>query len=313
MQSLKQKVKDQTRKKKERDDRKQALQSLQQRIPEVKSLLRLNDTTGRPHIETMQPGLLEAIVDIVSHGAAADDRRQTETMRTVHTLKELKAMLEQVGYVIKESALYLRLLPRRSDTIEGKRHVKTVPVKIVKADNSLHKEHPDGWFCRANNRFVEELASVLGPQQVCYLSQDDKSRVPIGVTAAHKQSTLLMHLEYRIRLPDHDFVKAERHKLIPSVVAGISIEPNGVGHAEDVGYSGPTYISIRSGKHDSSSAATHAWDFERLKQLPEFEDTLYVKGKMKPVVIVCADGGPDENCRYIKVIQAAIHHFAKND
>lgn len=46
-----------------------------------------------------------------------------------------------------------------------------------------------------------------------------------------------MHLEYRVRLPDHDFVKAERHKLIPSVVAGIVIRPNGFGSSDDVTYS----------------------------------------------------------------------------
>ncbi len=31
-----------------------------------------------------------------------------------------------------------------------------------------------------------------------------------------------------------------------------------------VSYSGPTYIAIRSGKHDTSTAVSHATDFERL-------------------------------------------------
>lgn len=92
------------------------------------------------------------------------------------------------------------------------------------------------------------MSSLLGPDEVAFLSQDDKARVAIGITAANKQAPLLMHLEYRVTLPDHDWVVANRHKLIPSVYAGIHIKPNGMGQREAVGYSGPTYVAIRSGK-----------------------------------------------------------------
>ena len=70
-----------------------------------------------------------------------------------------------------------------------------------------------------------------------------------------------MHMNYQIRLPDHDWVKAERHKLIPSVYAGILIKENGMRNPEAVSFSGPTLIRIRSGKHDSSTAITHAADY----------------------------------------------------
>ncbi len=56
---------------------------------------------------------------------------------------------------------------------------------------------------------------------VFFLSQDDKARVPLGLPAVHKQAAVLMHVQYRIQLPDHDWVIAETHKLIPSVYAGI--------------------------------------------------------------------------------------------
>ena len=99
---------------------------------------------------------------------------------------------------------------------------------------------------------------------MCFISQDDKCRVLIGVTAANKQSPLLMHVEYRISLPDHDWVVADQHKLIPSVYAGIGIMPDGLGNKEAVSYYGSTYIAIRSGKHSSSTAMNHGLDFERL-------------------------------------------------
>jgi len=62
----------------------------------------------------------------------------------------------------------------------------------------------------------------LGPHDCFCLSQDDKAKVNIGLVAANKQSPMLMHLDYRVQLPDHDFVIAAKHKLIPSVYAGIS-------------------------------------------------------------------------------------------
>lgn len=159
-------------------------------------------------------------------------------------------------------------------------------------------------------RALESLASVCGPDQVFFLSQDDKARVPLGITAANKQAPILMHLDYQVRLPDHDFVVAERHKLIPSVYAGIHINRDGQGQPNAVTYSGPTYIAIRSGKHCSSTAETHAADLERLVDVPAFKSFVKTQeGLIKPIFISTSDGGPDENPRYARVIANAIKHF----
>lgn len=58
---------------------------------------------------------------------------------------------------------------------------------------------------------------------------------------------MVMHLQYNLSLPDHDWVVAARHKLIPSVYGGINFKPNRFGKPE-IGYIGPTYIGIRSSK-----------------------------------------------------------------
>jgi len=110
--------------------------------------------------------------------------------------------VKNCGFRISRSGLYVRLLPRRSDTQEGKRHVNTVPVKLTRA----HKSHIDGRFAMATINNMEEVAATLGPAEVCFLSQDDKARVPIGITAANKQVPMLMHLEYRVTFPDYDRV-----------------------------------------------------------------------------------------------------------
>lgn len=153
-------------------------------------------------------------------------------------MNELTDELKKDGFDISRSGVYLRLLPKRINSIEGKKHVNTAPVKLVRPENNLHRQHIDGKFCIANIKYLEELSSFLGPNEVCFISQDDKARVPIGMTAAHLQAPLVMHLEYRVQLPDHDWVVAGQHKLIPSVYAGIIIN-------DSIGFSGPTYVMLQ--------------------------------------------------------------------
>ena len=68
-----------------------------------------------------------------------------------------------------------------------------------------------------------DMSSCSGAKCVCVISMDDKAKAPIGVTAATKQAPLMMHVSYEVRLPDHDFVKATKYKLNPSVYAGCEI------------------------------------------------------------------------------------------
>ena len=222
---------------------------------------------GRPRLEEEQPLMLKTILEIALHGSAAHEKRQADVYRSIKTLDELTEQLNKDGFNISRSGVYLRLIPKNSTTNQGKKHVVTVPVKLISAQNDQHSDHVDQIFCKATINHLEELASILGPDEVCFLSQDDKARVPIGLTAANKQSPLLMHMEYKVTLPDHDWVIAAKHKLIPSVIAGIQIKKDGLGRPECVGYSGPTYVSIRSGKHSSSTALSHALDFERLLEI----------------------------------------------
>ena len=175
------------------------------------------------------------------------------------SLDELTKQLNDDGFNIHSGGVYLRLIPRRSSSLEGKRHVTTVPIKLIRDQ--------DQKLCVSTIKHLEEISSTLVPNEVCFISQYDKARVPIGLTAANKQSPLLMHVEYRVSLPDHDWVVAAQHKLIPFVYGGIVVQPNGLGKPEAVSYSGRTYIAILSGKHSSSTAYAHALGFERLLQL----------------------------------------------
>lgn len=280
--------------------------------PDVAEILKIRKNSGQPRVEDNQPELLKVITDIALFGGAADDRRRSEVIRSCRTLDDLCLEVCKLGYNISRSGLYLRLLPKRANSEHGKTHVVTVPVKLCRPHSDLHKKHEDGMFCTATLRNAESLTSILGPDQVFFLSLDDKARVPLGITAAKAEASILMHLEYRVQLPDHDFVVAEKHKLIPFVYAAIEINKNGEGQPNAVTYSGPTYVAIRSGKHTTSNAETHAADINSLVDLPEFRTFIRTaEGSIKPVFVFTSDGGPDENPRYERVIGSAIQHFKK--
>ena len=68
-----------------------------------------------------------------------------------------------------------------------------------------------------------------------------------------------------------------------------------------VTYSGDTFIRIRSGKHDTSSAYTHAYDVREL-----FNSNLIER---KPVLVMGTDGAADEAPRFPKVLSTAVDLF----
>ena len=110
-------------------------------------------------METDYPNLLPVLAAIASQGAAADDRRRSEILRSCKTLDDLKEELVKCGMTLSRSATYLRLQPSRSNTIEGKRHIQTVPVKLKRAENDLRKRHTDANFTFASFGYIKEICS----------------------------------------------------------------------------------------------------------------------------------------------------------
>ena len=233
-------------------------------------------------------------------------------MNACKMLDDLRAVLLKEGYILSHAAFYLRLIPRRFDTLEGKRHVHTVPVENRKARNNLRNKHQDANFTFATKQYMKGIASLLGSENVFVLSVDDKAKVPIGVTATTKQSPPLMHVTYEFWLPDHNFVKASKHKITPSVYVVGKICPTSSRSVPEISYSGPTYIAICSAKHDSSTPYSHGRDFDHVLQLEQFQSIVKHDGEVKPVAMFLSDGGPDENPRFPKTLDVAFQHFKKH-
>ena len=145
--------------------------------------------------------------------------------------------------------------------------------------------------CKTLEEVITGTACIMNPHFLIFLvvSIVDEPRVPLRLKISKKQTAKLTHQKCKVTLTDHDFPVGEKHKRIPSVYA-VCLKKD-----DEVRYNGPTFISIRSGKHDKSFVETHSNDFERILQLEEFQDAALTPNKdVKSLVFVLVDGRPDE-------------------
>ena len=103
----------------------------------------------------------------------------------------------------------------------------------------------------------------------------------MGLVAETFQAPMLMYLEYKLTLPDHNFLVGLHHNLILSVYGVSDMSLKG-----EVSYSGETFIHRCRGKREKSSAKTHAYDMHEL-----FKSAKVVG---KPVLLKETDGAQDE-------------------
>lgn len=99
--SLKEKTDAQARQIRKRQKDKAVLEELKEKHPEAAQLLEKRPKPGRPRIEEEAPELHKTIMDIALHGSEADERRRSNKIRTVHTLQELTAELNLLGYKVR--------------------------------------------------------------------------------------------------------------------------------------------------------------------------------------------------------------------
>ncbi|KZS05363.1 Uncharacterized protein APZ42_031468 [Daphnia magna] len=202
------------------------------------------------------------------HGSAAHEKIQSEVCTSILTLHNLHDQQKKDGFHLSHSMLYLHLMPKRCSSLEGKRHISIVLVKLIHAQNDHHQKHVDGLFASATINFLEEIASILGPDEVCFLSQADKCRVAIGLTVANKQSPILMHCEYKVTLPDHDWVGA------PSTSSFLQFM--GALKSNKMGWGTKQLLAIR-GRHMLQSGL-EIFFFNSFQSRLEFSKVAFAKG-----------------------------------
>lgn len=82
-------------------------------------------------------------------------------------------------------------------------------------------------FVKSVSDDMLNIAKMFEPEAVTFLSYNNKARIPLGLAAATLQAPILMHLEYKIKLPDHSFVVTPARQLIPSVYGVCEITSKG--------------------------------------------------------------------------------------
>ena len=67
--------------------------------------------------------------------------------------------------------------------------------------------------------FIDDMFDVcklVGTNAVLFMSNDDKTRIPLGLAVANLQAPILIHVEYKVRLIDRNLLVDLQHKLISS-------------------------------------------------------------------------------------------------
>ena len=118
--------------------------------------------------------------------------------------------MEKMGFKISRAATYFRLLPRRMNSNSGKRHVHTVPVKLLRPENTLRKKNVDRMYAKSFVDDVQALDSLFGKDAVLFMSNDDKARVPLGLAAANLQSPIL-RIPQGNGIIDGTYIRFTRH------------------------------------------------------------------------------------------------------
>ena len=104
----------------------------------------------------------------------ADRRRRSEVLRTYLRLDDLHSALIEKRFTISRSVTHLKLMPKRSSSTEGKRHIETVPVRLCKPQNDAYTKHEDADFCFSLANDLTFIASILGSEETIFISRDDK-------------------------------------------------------------------------------------------------------------------------------------------
>ena len=136
----------------------------------VQNLKKLNfkQKAGRPNFESKLEGLHEAILSIVVTDSFADEGRRSEVYNSVRSFDDLHKALQDKGFALNQTATYYGLLAANAHHNDGKRHVYTVPAKLLQTHNDIQKKHPDSHFAMTLVKFAKTFACLLDNQNVFF-------------------------------------------------------------------------------------------------------------------------------------------------
>jgi hypothetical protein len=250
---------------------------------------------GAPLLLAKYPQLNHAILDIVDADEGAASHRRRRNVVNVRSIKHIHEQLRaQATIDISYSSVINYTLPRRPNSISARSHHTPAPVQFKRIERSEMKQHLDGHYCTASQKYLRDLASFLGKRCV-FLSQDDKAKVPIGIPAVSRTFSCVQSVNTEIALPDHDFPVGSNHKFIPSFY--LICSANASNHSSSWTQE-QIACFVRCQLFESSSSSSHVNDIARLLDVPSISPLLSAEnGLPRPIWFLSVDGGPDENPR----------------
>ncbi|CAB4476286.1 unnamed protein product [Rhizophagus irregularis] len=200
---------------------------------------------------------------------------------------------------------YLQL--RHSGIKEAQLHHHPAQIRLAAVGKNEMNEHIDEHYCLASVKGVKSFASAFS-QDVVLISQDDKAKDPLGIAAVEKTFKTLQTANEPVSVPDHDFPKGAKHKLIPSVY--LVINPS---NTNDSLRSGKMRIFVRPEYFLGTPCETHMVDLVKITEEESFHEFTYHDGIVKPIWCLLTNGGPDKNPRFLANIMKYVLLFKKLD
>ncbi|PKY45874.1 hypothetical protein RhiirA4_518110 [Rhizophagus irregularis] len=199
--------------------------------------------------------------------------------------------------------IQLQFWPTNPMAIKAIQYIGRYQVKFKVQGRLLRKKSVDAHYCAALFRYLREF-SIQYRQYVCFISADDKHKVPIGegvpVSTGVRNRQSLAAQNSTLGAADHDFTKLS---LTPSVIFFVSIPKD----ISDGFYSGEVFVSFKDTVFESSSAIRHTTEFYNVI------NTKYTHHTSPPILCLYTDGGPDHRCTYGSVQIALISLFLSED
>ncbi|CAB4422746.1 unnamed protein product [Rhizophagus irregularis] len=251
---------------------------------EKENIVEMYDTPGQPSFLMNDPSLLEKMHNCIKFGVA-DHKRCKEVIK-VQTIKHLREKMEEdYGIFMGKSTIQKYLQPRHSGIKEAQLHHHPAQIRLAAVGRNEMNEHIDEHYC---------LASVKG--------------VSLGIVAVGKTFKTLQTANEPVSVPDHDFPKGAKHKLIPSVY--LVINPS---NTNDSLRSGKMRIFVRPEYFLRTSCETHMVDLVKITEEKSFHEFTHHDGIVKLIWCLLTDGRPDKNPQFLANIMKYVLLFKKLD
>ncbi|CAG8763571.1 24730_t:CDS:2, partial [Cetraspora pellucida] len=115
-----------------------------------------------------------------------------------------------------------RKLLKQIDSLQSKRHHYSMSIQVNSVLRNEMPKHIDEYYCLHIVKGAKQFAYSFASHSVIIL-QDDKAKVPLDISAVGRTFKTLQTVQEPVTIPDHNFSKGKKQKLIPSVYLTIDI------------------------------------------------------------------------------------------